>query len=100
MSDRDSGYVQVTLPHEEVIDAHADGSIVHWDIKKEQSTQMEHFSITTAQGDQIDHQSDNILNEILSLRHQCVRKKIPKNSEKFKKILKFFLTLEKIATKK
>ena len=69
MSDRDSGYASVNLPHEEIITSHADGSIVHWDIKKENSTNLSSFSITTSQGDTIDHANDNVLNEILSLRN-------------------------------
>ena len=85
----------MTLPHEEVIDAHADGSIVHWDIKKEQNTQMEHFSIRTAQGDQIDHVGNNILNEILSLRNDAKKKYL-----KYLKVTFNFLTHANKATKK
>jgi len=72
VSDRDSGYASVNLPHEEIIASHADGSIVHWDIKKENSTNLSSFSITTSQGDTIDHANDNVLNEILSLSDEKV----------------------------
>ena len=61
----------MTLPHEEVIEG-ADGSIVHWDVKKDSATDLSNFSITTSNGEVIDHASENILNEILSLRHEVV----------------------------
>ena len=58
----------MTLPYEEVVNGQ-DGTIVHWDIRKDTSSEISDFAIFNDQNNRIDHNSDNSLNDILSLRN-------------------------------
>jgi len=68
-SNRDSGYTHVTLPYEEVVNGQ-DGTIVHWDIRKDTNSEISDFAIFNDQNNRIDHNSDNSLNDILSLSNK------------------------------
>ena len=58
----------MTLPYEEVVNGQ-DGTIVHWDIRKDTNSEISDFAIFNDQNNRIDHNSDNSLNDILSLRN-------------------------------
>jgi len=58
----------VSLPYEEVVNGQ-DGTIVHWDIKKDTNTNITDFSILNDENDLIAANPDSLINDILSLRY-------------------------------